>query len=131
MTRSPLVLTSRLLAAIVVASFAAVVVLPRGGDEEAVAVSAVAAVALLGTLGAALRRGVVRPAAATALAVGGLAVAGAEGYLLSLPADGADIPLAGVGILFLGLVAVVVGALRLAGARGADSGEASPGNLAA
>lgn len=114
MTGSTLVLTSRLLAALVVASFAAVVALPRSGDQEAVAVTAVLAIVLLGTVAAALRRRVVRASAAAALAAGGLAVAGAETYLISLSPDGADIPLAGVGVLLLGLVAVVVGAARLA-----------------
>ena len=57
---------------------------------------------------------VARTAAAVVTVVGGVAVAGAEAYLLSLDPDGADIPLAGVGILFLGVVAVLVGALTLA-----------------
>ncbi|MEV5002548.1 hypothetical protein [Nocardioides sp. LML1-1-1.1] len=115
MSTPHLVRSARLLAALVAASFAAIVALPRSGDRVVVVVTAVLALALLGVLGAAVRRGAVRPAAAAATALGAVAVAGAEAHLLSLPADGADIPLAGVGILFLGLVAVVGGAVCLAG----------------
>lgn len=114
MSTSTLVLPARLLAAAVVLSFAALVALPRAGDRVVVAVTAVLAVVLVGLLGTALRRAEVRRPAALATALGALAVAGAEAYLLSLPADGADIPLAGVGVLFLGLVVVVAGTVTLA-----------------
>lgn len=87
--------------------------LPRAGDRVVVVATAVVALLLLAALGAAARRDAVRPAAAVVTALGAAAVAGAEAYLLSLPADGADIPLAGVGLLFLGLAAVVAGATTL------------------
>ncbi len=117
MSTPHLIRSARLLAALVAASFAAVVVLPRAGDRVVVAVTAALALVLLGTLAVAVRRGAVHPVAVGVTALGAVAVAGAEAYLLSLPADGADIPLAGVGLLFLGLVAVVAGAATLTARR--------------
>jgi len=114
MRTQTLITTARILAALVMASFAVLVVLPRGGDRVTAVVTAVVAVALAMTLAVAHRRGNVRPGAAVVTVTGGFAVAGAELYLLSLDPDGADIPLAGVGILFLGLVAVTAGGLMLA-----------------
>jgi len=114
MTTQSLILSARLLAVLVVGSFAAVIALPRSGDRVTAAVTAAVAVVLAVAVAGAVRRGGARPAAAVVTAAGGVAVAGAELYLLSLSSDGADIPLAGVGILFLGLIAVFVGALTLA-----------------
>ncbi|MFJ9313353.1 hypothetical protein ACIRN4_04100 [Pimelobacter simplex] len=112
-TPHALIATARVLAAAIVALFVAVLALPRSGDGVAIAATGLVALALTGVLvvGHLSRR--IRTAPAVLTAAGGLAVAGAEMYLHSLPADGADIPLAGVGILFLGLVALVVGAVVL------------------
>ncbi|MBM7519474.1 hypothetical protein [Nocardioides nitrophenolicus] len=114
MTPQRLIVLVRVLAVLVLASFPVVVALPRSGDRVTVAATAVVAMLLAGSLGLAVRGGAARVPAAVVTAAGGLAVAGAEAYLLNLPSDGADIPLAGVGILFLGLLALLVGVLTVA-----------------
>lgn len=110
---TPLVLAARLLAVAIIALFGVVLALPRGGDGVAIAVTGLLALTLTGVLVAGHLSRRVTPVPAVVTVVGGLAVAGAEMYLHCLPADGADIPLAGVGVLFLGVIALIVGACTL------------------
>ncbi|MBU2695536.1 hypothetical protein [Pimelobacter sp. 30-1] len=123
---TPLILAARLLAVAIIALFGVVLALPRGGDGVAIAATGLLALALTGLLVAGHLSRRVGTAPAVVTAVGGLAVAGAEMYLHSLPADGADIPLAGVGILFLGVIALVVGAITLGLGSGPQKSSSNP-----
>lgn len=116
-TPHALVTTARVLAAVIVALFVAVLALPSSGDGVAIAATGLVALGLTAVLVVAHLSRPLRTAPAVLTAVGGLAVAGAEMYLHCLPDDGADIPLAGVGILFLGVILLVVGAITLGAVR--------------
>lgn len=109
-TPSKFLWSARLLAVGPFITVAAVMALPRAGDRIALGVGAMAALILLSILFAGWRR---PPAAAFALAVGALAAIGGQIYLASLDPNGADIPLGGVGALFIGLALLIVGAVNL------------------
>lgn len=116
--QSKLLLAARTLGAAIIGAFVAVAALPEDAKRIALGGYVAAVIALLVVLAVGWRR---PTCAAVGAGIGALLSTGAIAYLASLDPDGADIPLAGVGALFAGLVILIVAVVKLRSPGGAES----------